>query len=1058
MRTICSKARRAFCAPLIVFLLVQSFSPGIAHAGGYWFSGTIDPHPTRATLKLGRNPFTAKAGSAQLFDVVVSLHGHPTGDDNGNTQGDPASVDQDKIESILQYFADGVYESSEGTHKIRKIRIFRDRRKQDKADVVWEPSGHPQAKLNGIAEPGLHISMFDIFHDDPQAGQPVVPDHDMLNDAIGAGYTLAHEWAHYAYGLIDEYPQKGVTSDVPVRPSMMTSQWMATGGDTRWLNYSIAYQGEPPGDFQNTRKTPHHRYYKASGWEVLAKKPSLLERLRGLFSSDPVRVFYPTLQAVAPAGTATPHFPDLPGSARGDLDILWMKNDLSYEIVIDRSGSMTGTKIENAKTAAKLLVDLAPEGTSTIGVIAFDSSPGTIAPLTPITGQAARDSLKSAIDSISAGGGTSIGAAAQSALDTLLASGVTNDTKAVFLLSDGLSGDNALAPVPAYVSNQVPILAFSYGGDADTSTLGQMATATKGRLFISPVALADVSQAFQAASALATGQASVASGGGTAGGNSPAPAFQVDSTMARLTLAVTHQGGPGAAAFELIDPAGAHHAPMNVSPSGGETLSFFDVAAPAAGSWRLQGTAGSPVSFQYQASAEPSAAGTYALAAGSTLGDVLHYPEPLVLSAALGRQMPIAGAAVSAVVTAPDGTESFVPLADNGVAPDETAGDGRYAAIVPCDQSGVYDVTVRAEAAAGTARLTATGLEMSSRPDGIPVSPPADQPIPEAFQRFERFQVMVDGVVADDHGNTPAASTPIAGTNEDPTPGRIERGGDVDVFSFPVPAGASTMVVRVTGLALVMSPSLRVLAGDGVTVLGQGTLATRRTAGGYLAVEVPATPGSTLYAEVRHNDAVAGTGFYRISAGPPTGADDPVPGLVQPDVVGALTASGRFAPGGTVTYTLTLTNRGTGPQEDRPGHELVNVLPPELALLSAAASAGVAAAEPATNTVVWDGAIPAGATVTLTLQASIKPGTVGRTVTSQGTIAYDGDGLGLNWSTRRTDDPATPAAEDATSFVIANGVSEIPTLSELGLVILCLLLAGLGLAVLRRRTHPPLQP
>ncbi len=58
---------------------------------------------------------------------------------------------------------------------------------------------------------------------------------------------------------------------------------------------------------------------------------------------------------------------------------------IAYQIVIDKSGSMTGNKLPNVKTAAKMLVDLAPVGYSTIGVIAYNDTVTVVQPLTAIT-------------------------------------------------------------------------------------------------------------------------------------------------------------------------------------------------------------------------------------------------------------------------------------------------------------------------------------------------------------------------------------------------------------------------------------------------------------------------------------------------------------------------------------------------------------------------------------------------------------------------------------------------------------------------------------------------
>jgi uncharacterized repeat protein (TIGR01451 family) len=122
-----------------------------------------------------------------------------------------------------------------------------------------------------------------------------------------------------------------------------------------------------------------------------------------------------------------------------------------------------------------------------------------------------------------------------------------------------------------------------------------------------------------------------------------------------------------------------------------------------------------------------------------------------------------------------------------------------------------------------------------------------------------------------------------------------------------------------------------------------------------------------------------------------------------------------------VTYTLALTNTGTAGQGDNAGDELVDVLPAELTLVSASATSGTATAVVATNTVTWNGALAPGATVTVTIQATVGAATPGGSIISnQGTVHYDADGNGVNEATRPTDDPALPGPDDPTRFSMAS--------------------------------------
>jgi uncharacterized repeat protein (TIGR01451 family) len=152
------------------------------------------------------------------------------------------------------------------------------------------------------------------------------------------------------------------------------------------------------------------------------------------------------------------------------------------------------------------------------------------------------------------------------------------------------------------------------------------------------------------------------------------------------------------------------------------------------------------------------------------------------------------------------------------------------------------------------------------------------------------------------------------------------------------------------------------------------------------------------------------------------GANDPTSFTVQGVVETATkTVAGNFGVGGTVTYTVTIANTGNAAAADNPGNELTDVLPSGLTLVSATASSGTAVATIGTNTVTWNGGLAAGASVTITIDATINGGTAGTTITNQGTIAYDADSNGTNETTTTTDDPAVGGANDPTSFVVNAG-------------------------------------
>jgi uncharacterized repeat protein (TIGR01451 family) len=175
--------------------------------------------------------------------------------------------------------------------------------------------------------------------------------------------------------------------------------------------------------------------------------------------------------------------------------------------------------------------------------------------------------------------------------------------------------------------------------------------------------------------------------------------------------------------------------------------------------------------------------------------------------------------------------------------------------------------------------------------------------------------------------------------------------------------------------------------------------------------------------------------------------------LSPSSVAASKTAAGTFQPGGAVTYTIVLQNGGPGGQQDNPGDELTDVLPSSLTLVSATATSGTAVATVAANTVNWNGAIPAGGSVTVTVQATVKAGAaVGAAISNQASLSYDADGDGVNETGGVSDDPAAGGAADPTAFIVAPAPpAEVPALSGAGLLLLALLLATGGAAVLRRR-------
>jgi uncharacterized membrane protein len=118
------------------------------------------------------------------------------------------------------------------------------------------------------------------------------------------------------------------------------------------------------------------------------------------------------------------------------------KQSAAVALVVDRSGSMAGEKLEMAKSAAIATAEVLGRN-DFIGVYAFDSEAHVVAPMTKLTSTAA---IAGQISAVAAGGGTNLQPAFQQAREGLLR--VKAKVKHMIILTDGQtagSGYEAMA-------------------------------------------------------------------------------------------------------------------------------------------------------------------------------------------------------------------------------------------------------------------------------------------------------------------------------------------------------------------------------------------------------------------------------------------------------------------------------------------------------------------------------------------------------------------------------------------------------------------------------------
>lgn len=153
-------------------------------------------------------------------------------------------------------------------------------------------------------------------------------------------------------------------------------------------------------------------------------------------------------------------------------------SQVSIAIVMDRSGSMAGKPLEDAKLAASACVEHMDAGEQRLAVVSYDDTPSL-----DVAAGTSRDTLIRGIRDVNAGGGTNISGGIGRGIDALSAE---KGTKAIILLTDGQDGntqEEMERAIETARQNRVAIYVVGFG-EVNSDYLGSIAQSTGGRFIL----------------------------------------------------------------------------------------------------------------------------------------------------------------------------------------------------------------------------------------------------------------------------------------------------------------------------------------------------------------------------------------------------------------------------------------------------------------------------------------------------------------------------------------------------------------------------------------------
>ncbi|MFO0749403.1 MAG: VWA domain-containing protein, partial [Myxococcota bacterium] len=274
---------------------------------------------------------------------------------------------------------------------------------------------------------------------------------------------------------------------VPERPKLLYIE-----GETRYQkNLSIALQEDFDVEVRGPRGTPGSLAdAKAFDLIFISDVPRIADSGLENMSTGQMRVLEQYARAggglvfaggensFGPGGYTQTHLEREVLPVRLDVQRKQDMPGLALMLVIDRSGSMAGPKLELAKQASIATLNvLQPD--DLLGICAFDSKPGELVKLQRASN---RYGITEAVSRLRSGGGTNVAAALEYGYRELLQ--VDAKVKHIILLTDGQSNRAGVVELAQQAAlDRITISTVAVGLGADTELLNRVATVADGRYY-----------------------------------------------------------------------------------------------------------------------------------------------------------------------------------------------------------------------------------------------------------------------------------------------------------------------------------------------------------------------------------------------------------------------------------------------------------------------------------------------------------------------------------------------------------------------------------------------